>query len=330
MALAPSRPLSSVPSSVRAARRRRARWSRRLEPEDARRGSRRSTLSTASSTPLPAKRVVAVAQLDRLELPGRRARRHHRPSRAHRWRGTPRPRPSGSPASRGPRGPRCARSSSQRGGRPGGRRSDAVAGVVDVTEVTTVRRCVAEPTDRSVGWAPMAPTSVLDRPARQKAPTPPDERINRTTSIPFLALHLVPLLADLHGRHPHRPWCVCAALYLGRMFFITAGYHRYFSHRRYRMARVPQFLMAFGGTDRRAEGAAVVGGPPPRPPPLRRHRPRPPLAVARASGGATSAGSSPTATRRPTRTASATSPRIPSCAGSTATTGSAPWALGDH
>ena len=33
-----------------------------------------------------------------------------------------------------------------------------------------------------------------------------------------------------------------------RMFFITAGYHRYFSHRSYRLGRVPQFVMAFGGT----------------------------------------------------------------------------------
>jgi stearoyl-CoA desaturase (delta-9 desaturase) len=36
--------------------------------------------------------------------------------------------------------------------------------------------------------------------------------------------------------------------YVVRMFFITAGYHRYFAHRSYKMARVPQFLMAFGGT----------------------------------------------------------------------------------
>jgi stearoyl-CoA desaturase (delta-9 desaturase) len=37
------------------------------------------------------------------------------------------------------------------------------------------------------------------------------------------------------------------ATFWGRMFFITAGYHRYFAHRSYRLARVPQFLMAFGG-----------------------------------------------------------------------------------
>ena len=29
------------------------------------------------------------------------------------------------------------------------------------------------------------------------------------------------------------------------MFFITAGYHRYFSHRSYKLDRIPQFIMAF-------------------------------------------------------------------------------------
>lgn len=41
-------------------------------------------------------------------------------------------------------------------------------------------------------------------------------------------------------------WCL--GLYTLRMFGITAGYHRYFSHRSYRMARVPQFIMAFIGS----------------------------------------------------------------------------------
>jgi stearoyl-CoA desaturase (delta-9 desaturase) len=39
------------------------------------------------------------------------------------------------------------------------------------------------------------------------------------------------------------------------MFCITAGYHRYFSHRTYKMGRPAQFLMAFGGT------TAVQKGP---------------------------------------------------------------------
>jgi stearoyl-CoA desaturase (delta-9 desaturase) len=43
-------------------------------------------------------------------------------------------------------------------------------------------------------------------------------------------------------------WIVLAALYSGRMVGITAGYHRYFAHRTYRMGRVMQFLVAILGT----------------------------------------------------------------------------------
>src|SRR6266705_2841999 len=38
-----------------------------------------------------------------------------------------------------------------------------------------------------------------------------------------------------------------AVTFFGRMFFITAGYHRYFAHRSYKLGRVAQFVMAFGG-----------------------------------------------------------------------------------
>ena len=35
------------------------------------------------------------------------------------------------------------------------------------------------------------------------------------------------------------------ATYSLRMFAVTAGYHRYFSHRSYKMGRIAQFVMAF-------------------------------------------------------------------------------------
>ncbi|MFM8429683.1 MAG: fatty acid desaturase, partial [Holophagaceae bacterium] len=63
-------------------------------------------------------------------------------------------------------------------------------------------------------------------------------------SVSFLILHLVclgvfwtpfswPLLAGL------------VISYVIRMFAITAGYHRYFSHRTYKLNRFNQFLLAF-------------------------------------------------------------------------------------
>ena len=62
--------------------------------------------------------------------------------------------------------------------------------------------------------------------------------------VPFVLLHvgclavfLVPFRWSLVG------WM--AGAYVVRMFAITAGYHRYFSHRSYKLGRVPQFILAF-------------------------------------------------------------------------------------
>jgi stearoyl-CoA desaturase (delta-9 desaturase) len=81
----------------------------------------------------------------------------------------------------------------------------------------------------------------------------PDERVNWRTSVPFLALHLVPLAALWTGATWGDLW-LCLALYAGRMFFITAGYHRYFAHRSYRTSRPVQFLLALGGTTAAQKG----------------------------------------------------------------------------
>ncbi len=66
-------------------------------------------------------------------------------------------------------------------------------------------------------------------------------------SLPFFFVHLAPIGLFWTGVRAV-DWVVCALLYFARMFFITGVYHRYFSHRSYKMGRVMQFLMAFGGT----------------------------------------------------------------------------------
>lgn len=60
-------------------------------------------------------------------------------------------------------------------------------------------------------------------------------------------MHLAPLLAIMTGIHL-MDIILCIVLYIVRMFFITAGYHRYFAHRSYKLGRVMQFVMALGGT----------------------------------------------------------------------------------
>ncbi len=75
---------------------------------------------------------------------------------------------------------------------------------------------------------------------------PTDERPRWMPSLVFLLLQFTPLLAFVTGIS-WKAVALCAAMYVVRMWFITAGYHRYFAHRSYRTNRVFQFVLAFGG-----------------------------------------------------------------------------------
>jgi len=72
----------------------------------------------------------------------------------------------------------------------------------------------------------------------------PASRIDWLGAIPFLAIHLLALGSLWTGITPAAAVC-CVALYLIRMFAVTGGYHRYFSHRTYKTSRVFQFVLAF-------------------------------------------------------------------------------------
>lgn len=77
-------------------------------------------------------------------------------------------------------------------------------------------------------------------------PTPDQAKFAVLESIPFFIMHLAPIAAIWAGTRPV-DWAVCGALYVIRMFGITAGYHRYFSHRAYKVGRVTQFILALIG-----------------------------------------------------------------------------------
>ena len=70
---------------------------------------------------------------------------------------------------------------------------------------------------------------------------------------PFIVIHILPF-GIFFTQWNWTDVFVCIALYYIRMFFITAGYHRYFAHRSYQMNRWVQFLMAFGGTTAAQKG----------------------------------------------------------------------------
>lgn len=69
----------------------------------------------------------------------------------------------------------------------------------------------------------------------------------------FLLIHLASLLIIWTG-FSYTALVVCLAMYLVRMFAITAGYHRYFSHRSYKTSRVFQFILALLGSSAAQKG----------------------------------------------------------------------------
>ncbi len=71
-------------------------------------------------------------------------------------------------------------------------------------------------------------------------------RYRASAVIGFLLVHLAALGVFFVG-FSWEGVLLCLGSYYLRMFGITAGFHRYFSHRTYRLGRIPQFLMAFLG-----------------------------------------------------------------------------------
>ena len=65
------------------------------------------------------------------------------------------------------------------------------------------------------------------------------------STIAFVLVHLVCIAAIWTGI-TWQSVALCAALYWLRIFFIGAGYHRYFSHRAYATSRAFQLLLAVG------------------------------------------------------------------------------------
>jgi stearoyl-CoA desaturase (delta-9 desaturase) len=79
------------------------------------------------------------------------------------------------------------------------------------------------------------------------------ENYGITKRLPFIGVHL----AALSVFFVSPSWTavgVCFALYFLRMFGITGGYHRYFSHRSYKTGRFFQFILAALGASSAQQG----------------------------------------------------------------------------
>ena len=63
--------------------------------------------------------------------------------------------------------------------------------------------------------------------------------------VPFAAAHVVAVALVVWLGWSWKGLAVALASYTIRMFWVTAGYHRYFSHRSFRTSRAMQFVFAF-------------------------------------------------------------------------------------
>ncbi len=77
--------------------------------------------------------------------------------------------------------------------------------------------------------------------------------VNGVKQFVFWLVHLACILVIWAG-FSWTALAVCMALYVIRMFAITGGFHRYFSHRTYKTSRIFQFLLGFLGTSSAQKG----------------------------------------------------------------------------
>ncbi len=102
-----------------------------------------------------------------------------------------------------------------------------------------------------------APLAALDVPVAlpvvtrpESAPPPPTKRsatYQVVKLVPFIGTHVAAVALALYVGCSPTLLLVAAVTYVMRMFFITAGFHRYFAHRSFKTSRWFQFVLAFMG-----------------------------------------------------------------------------------
>jgi stearoyl-CoA desaturase (delta-9 desaturase) len=80
------------------------------------------------------------------------------------------------------------------------------------------------------------------------------KRIPLLKVIPFAAVHVAAVVGVALLGWSWRGFALAIALYYVRMFFVTGGYHRYFSHRTYRTSRPMQLFLALGAMSSSQKG----------------------------------------------------------------------------
>jgi stearoyl-CoA desaturase (delta-9 desaturase) len=93
-------------------------------------------------------------------------------------------------------------------------------------------------------------TSPKDEGAAGESADPTLDKVNwhHSGTLLFFGVHVVAVAGVAYLGWSWKGFALAMFFYFFRMFGITAGYHRYFSHRTYKTGRVFQFLLALIGT----------------------------------------------------------------------------------
>ena len=83
--------------------------------------------------------------------------------------------------------------------------------------------------------------------------TPEDRRVS-WRSLPFFAIHVLAVAGVIWQGWSWWGLLLAVGLYYVRMFGVTGGYHRYFSHKTYKTSRAFQFVMALLATSSSQKG----------------------------------------------------------------------------
>jgi stearoyl-CoA desaturase (delta-9 desaturase) len=87
-----------------------------------------------------------------------------------------------------------------------------------------------------------------------ETPVESDHRINWKGSVPFFGLHVAAIVGIVALGWSWKGFALAVTLYVVRMFFVTAGYHRYFAHRSFRTGRAMQLVFALGAMSSSQKG----------------------------------------------------------------------------
>jgi stearoyl-CoA desaturase (Delta-9 desaturase) len=102
-------------------------------------------------------------------------------------------------------------------------------------------------------WVPSAPARPMIR--RMKSTRDDLDQIRWANNVPFWAVHVAAVVGVAYLGWSWTGLALALGFYALRMFAITGGYHRYFSHRSYKTSRAFQFVLALLGV------TAVQKGP---------------------------------------------------------------------